>query len=126
MHMKKIVAMAFFYLASLSVFAQMPGRNAQQGSQMTGRFYGKVVDASNKGIEAASVTLVTSRMDTATKKTKEVIVGGMLSSKSGDFTVENVPLFGRYTLKITGIGFKTVEKPVGFDMPNRDAMSSGD
>ncbi|RYZ30051.1 MAG: TonB-dependent receptor [Chitinophagaceae bacterium] len=92
----------------------------------TGRFYGKVVDNSNKGVEAASVTLVTSRMDTATKKMKEVVVGGMLTSKSGDFSVENVPLLGRYTLKVTGIGFKTLDKAVGFDMPNRDAMSSGD
>ena len=102
-------------------------RGGGQGGQMpTGRFYGKVVDASNKGIEAASVTLVTNKMDTVTKTMKEVVVGGMLSSKNGGFSVENVPLLGRYTLKITGIGFKTYEKPVSFDMPNRDAMSSGD
>ena len=102
-------------------------RGGMNGGQLpTGRFYGKVVDAANKGVEAASVTLVTSRMDTATKKMKEVIVGGMLSSKSGDFMIENVPLMGRYNLKITGIGFTTVDKQVNFDMPNREAMGSGD
>lgn len=105
----------------------MMNRGGMTGGQMpTGRFYGKVVDAFNKGIEAASVTLVTNRMDTATKKMKEVIVGGMLSSKSGDFSIENVPIMGRYTLKVTGIGFKTLDKQVGFDMPNRNAMSGGD
>jgi outer membrane receptor protein involved in Fe transport len=127
--MKKIYALLGTVLCTMIVLAQNPmmNRGGMTGGQMpTGRFYGKVVDAANKGIEAASVTLVTNRMDTATKKMKEVIVGGMLSSKSGDFSIENVPLFGKYTLKVTGIGIKTVEKPVGFEMPNRDAMSSGD
>ncbi len=108
----------------------MPGGfnrgGATGGQPPAGRLYGKVVDASNKSIEAASVTLVTSKMDTATKKMKEVITAGMLTSKTGNFSLENVPLFGRYTLRITGIGFKTYEKAVGFDMPNRDAMSGGD
>lgn len=92
----------------------------------TGRLYGKVVDASNKAVEAASVTLVTNRMDTATKKQSEVVVGGMLTDKKGEFSIENVPLFGRYKIKVSGIGFKTYEKAVGFDMPNRQQMQSGD
>ena len=95
-------------------------QRGQQGPNITGRFYGKVVDPANKGVEAASVTLVTTRMDTATKKQKEVIVGGMLTSNSGDFSVENVPVMGRYKLKITGIGFKPIEQAVAFEMPNRN------
>ncbi|GAA4735483.1 TonB-dependent receptor [Flavisolibacter ginsenosidimutans] len=129
--MKKIFTVSCLLFSILFVSAQMPGggfnRGGANGGQMpTGRFYGKVIDPSNKGIEAASVTLVTNKMDTATKKMKEVIVSGMLTTKSGDFSLENIPLFGRYTLRISGIGFKTYEKPVAFDMPNRDAMSSGD
>src|SRR3954469_11526438 len=116
-HMKKFAALVILCLSGFSVFAQMPGRNGQQGSQMSGRFYGKVVDAANKGIEAASVTLVTTKMDTATKKQKEVIVGGMLTSNSGDFSIENVPLFGRYKLRVTGIGYKPYENSVAFQMP---------
>jgi outer membrane receptor protein involved in Fe transport len=127
--MKKISALLSIMLCTLLVSAQNPmlNRGGQNGGQMpTGRFYGKIVDATNKGIEAASVTLVTNRMDTVTKKMKDVIIGGMLSSKNGGFTIENVPLFGKYNLRITGIGFKIVDKPVAFDMPNRDAMSTGD
>ncbi|HYO20895.1 MAG TPA: outer membrane beta-barrel protein [Flavisolibacter sp.] len=127
--MKKIIAFLGLAFCTLLVTAQNPmfNRGGQNGGQMpTGRFYGKVVDAANKGIEAASVTLVTNRMDTATKKMKEVIIGGMLTSKSGDFNIENVPLFGRYNLKITGIGFKTIDKQIGFDMPDRSAMTAGD
>jgi outer membrane receptor protein involved in Fe transport len=50
----------------------------------------------------------------------------MLTTNTGDFSVENVPLFGRYKLKITGIGYKAIEKQVAFDMPNRNNMSNGD
>src|SRR5688500_10288296 len=78
-------AMLFF---SISATAQvpgggMPGRGAG-AQQATGRFYGKVVDASNKGVEAASVALVQERVDSVTKQKKEIIVGGMLTAANGD------------------------------------------
>ena len=104
---------------SLASLAQMPG-NRSGGQMPTGRFYGKVVDAANKGIEAASVVLVQEKLDTATKKRKEVIVGGMLTAANGDFNVENVPVMGRYKLRITGIGYKIFEQNVNFEMPNRN------
>jgi outer membrane receptor protein involved in Fe transport len=122
--MKKILAAAVLCMITFFANAQlpgMPGAGQRSGGQMpTGRFYGKIVDASNKGIEAASVTLVTERMDSATRQRKEVIVGGMLTSGTGDFSVENVPLMGRYKLRVTGIGYKSYEQPVGFEMPNRN------
>ncbi len=125
--MRKILPIALAILISYSGFTQMPGNNQRtQGQQMTGRFYGKIVDAANKGIEAVSVTLVTNRMDTVTKKQKEVIVGGMLSANSGDFSIENVPLFGRYKIRITGIGYKAFEQAVAFEMPNRNGGSTSD
>lgn len=129
MCMKKIFSLAILVMITALSFGQMPGgfqRNGQQGQMPAGRFYGKIVDGANKGIEAASVVLVTTKMDTATKKPKEVVVGGMLTTNTGDFSVENVPLFGRYKLKITGIGYKEIEKQVAFDMPNRNNMSNGD
>ena len=104
----------------------MANRGNRGGQMPTGRFYGKVVDASGKGLEAASITLLTNKMDSVTKSMKETIVGGMLSDKNGDFSIEGVPVFGRYQLKITGIGVKPVQKQVGFDMPSRDQMQSGD
>ncbi|MDQ6609321.1 MAG: TonB-dependent receptor [Bacteroidota bacterium] len=126
--MKKIFTLTMISFLGLISYAQNPmfNRGGQGGQMPAGHFYGKVVDAANNGLEAASVILVTKKMDSATKTMKEVVVGGMLTTGSGDFSIENVPLFGRYTLRITGIGFKTVEKAVGFDMPNRDAASGGD
>ena len=123
-----LLSVALFFL-TFSATAQPPMQNraGRPGGQMpTGHLYGKVVDAANKGLEAVSVTLVTNRMDSVTKKPKEVVVGGMLSDKNGFFSIEGVPLMGRYQLKISGIGFQPIDKQVGFDMPNREAMSGGD
>jgi hypothetical protein len=96
----------FLVLTSL---AQMPGNRGGAGSQINGRFYGKVIDASKKGIDAASIVLVQDKMDTLTKQMKEVVVGGMLTSANGDFSIENVPAMARYKLRVTGIGYKTHE-----------------
>lgn len=121
--MRKIAGLLIVSFLTLGTTAQMPGAptNRPAGAQqMTGRLYGRVVDAANKGIEAASVTLVTERMDSATKQRKEVIVGGMLTTANGDFSIENVPVMGRYKLRITGIGYTTLEEPFTFQMPNRN------
>ena len=121
-YMRKIFTLFIISFFSMHLRAQKAGRRPGfgGGQQLTGRFYGRVVDAAKKGVEAASVTLVQTRMDSATKKPKEIIVGGMLTTNSGDFSIENVPVFGRYTLKITGIGYKAVDKAVAFDMPRRN------
>lgn len=121
---QNLMVKGFFFLLiisvfSLSVFAQGQFRGGG-GQAPSGRFYGKVVDASNKGIQATSVTLVQKRTDSITKQVKETIVGGMLTSASGDFNIENIPAFGRYTLKITGIGYKAYEQNVAFQMPGRN------
>lgn len=82
-----------------------------------GHFYGRILDAkTNKGVEAASVQLIQTKMDPATKKTKDTIVSGMLTRGNGDFSLENLPIFGQFRLKITAIGYKTIEQKVAFDL----------
>jgi hypothetical protein len=118
--MRRFLALAISILFLHISYAQFPGGQRTGGGQApTGRFYGKIVDPNNRGVEAASVTLVSSRMDSVTKKPKDVIIGGMLTAGNGEFSIENVPLMGRYKLKITGIGFKAYEQNVAFEMPNR-------
>ena len=103
---------------------QRPGGGGN-GQQMNGRMYGKVVESqSGKPVDAASVQLVQSRFDTATKKSKEVIIAGMLTKANGEFSLENVPLFGKSKLKITAIGFKPIEQPAGFEMKPGGDMSA--
>jgi outer membrane receptor protein involved in Fe transport len=92
-------------------------RGGMGGQQMTGRMYGKVVDApGGKGVDAASIQLIQNKFDTVSKKRKDVVINGMLTKANGEFSLENVPMFGPLKLKITAIGFKAYEQPVSFDI----------
>lgn len=124
--MRKLIGLVILGFLSLQAGAQFPSGQMRGNGQAppTGRLYGKVVDAANKGIEAVSVTLITSKFDSVTKKPKEVIVAGMLTTSTGDFSLENIPLFGKYKLRLTGIGYTQQEKPVGFEMPNRNGAGN--
>lgn len=96
------------------------------GGQMpTGRFYGKIVEAkTGKNIEYASIQLIQNKMDTATKKRKDVVIAGMLTKANGEFSLENIPVVGQSKLKITIVGYKTIEQPVSFDIKMGGDMSA--
>lgn len=80
-----------------------------------GHFYGKIVDKkTSRGVDAASVQLVRSQSDTATKGSKETVVAGMLTRSNGEFSLENLPVMGSYQLRITAIGYKPYEQKVAF------------
>ncbi len=106
----------------MSTNAQMPGGGANRGqaggqNMNLGHFYGKVLESvGGKPLEAASVLLVQNKMDTATKKRKDVVVGGMLTNKKGEFSIENINVMGQYKLQISAIGFKAYEAKVGFQL----------
>ena len=126
--MRNLFTLALLLSVVLSLHAQQPQARAGNrggGQQMTGTFYGKIVESkTNKGVEAASIQLIQTKMDSATKKPKDIIVGGMLSKPNGDFNIENVPLFGKYKLKISAIGFVDHEQPVSFDLGKGGDMSA--
>ncbi len=110
--------------------AQMPGGGGNRpagGQNMNmGHFYGKILDSvNNKPLEAASVLLIQNKFDTATKKRKDVVVGGMLTNKKGEFSLENLNIMAQYKLKITAIGFKTFEEKVAFQL-NMAGAKTGD
>lgn len=131
MNFFRICWIVFFVTASTGVMAQMPGgmgRGQMGGGQNLnlGHFYGKIIDsATNKPIDAASVQLIQNKLDTVTKKRRDMVVGGMLTSKNGEFSLENVNIMGQYRLKITAIGFKTIERKISFQL-NMSGMKSGD
>src|SRR5437764_10192937 len=110
--MRKFLFTATALLVSAILFAQPPGGGNRGGmaQQLNGAVYGKVLDSiTGKPIEAASVQLVQTKFDTASKKRKEVGVGGMLTRANGQFSIEGIPLMGQYKLKISAIGFKSYE-----------------
>lgn len=104
----------------------MGGNRGAAGQQMVGRLYGKIVDSiTGKSIDAASIQLIQNKYDSVAKKRKDVIIGGMLTSSNGDFSLDKVPLFGPLKLKISAIGFITYEETVGFQIKMPAAGATG-
>ncbi len=106
----------------------MPGGGAGRGMQNMnmGHFYGKIIDANtNKPLDAASIQLIQNKLDSATKKRKDVVVSGMLTNKKGEFSLENLPVLATYKLKISAIGYKPFEQKAFFEM-NAGGGKNGD
>ena len=133
--MRTISISILFIVFVLNAAAQFPGGGAGRGrgaggaNATIGHFYGKLVDSkTNKGIDAASVQLFQAKFDTLTKKRKDTLVGGMLTRANGEFSLENLPIFGNYTLKLSAIGYTSVEQKIAFTlkMPSQDGSGSAD
>lgn len=135
--MKKIMFVLSALILVLNLSAQTPAQTSSPtaaklpaGAQPTkgiGRIYGKIVDSSGKGVRDASIMILQSRFDTATKKNKEVLLKGMASQANGDFNFEELPMFGPLKLTISVTGFKPVTQTVSFQpkMPAGGAAPGG-
>lgn len=122
--MKKHSLLVFFLaLMPALLFAQFPtgGRPAGQPNAAQfniGHFYGKVLDdATGKPLAYASVQLLGMRWDSVSRSMKEAILGGQLTEENGDFSLENLPIRGEFTLKIIYLGYASYEKKVSFGAP---------
>lgn len=90
-------------LATQTLLAQAPpaGRATMPA---IGKIYGKVFEAGSRtAVEYATVTVLALKKDS--------IVGGSLVRSNGDFAIDKLP-FGMYRVKISFIGYKTLEKQV--------------
>lgn len=113
--MKKIAVLITILLGAAGAFAQVPpaGMKPPAGN-ISGRVFGKLTDTDGKGIGEATVLLMENKMDSATKKTKQLLYKSALTQANGDFSFEDVSLMGRYTLKISSVGYKTYEQTISF------------
>ena len=117
--MKKIALLTGIVMMGVfSMYAQFPGANGKQGQQAPnmGHIYGKVTDSSGASINGASVLLLQSKFDTATKKRKEVLLKGITTKSNGEFSFSDLPMFGQLKLKISVTGYKAIEQTVAFQM----------
>lgn len=118
--MKNIVLATFLIFQSLISIAQFSGGGRPGGGRMSsqmniGHFYGKIVDSkTGKGLEGVTIQLKGNKFDTATKQMKEAILKTVLTESNGDFSLEGLMLFGSFKLKVSAIGFKTLEKQISF------------
>jgi outer membrane receptor protein involved in Fe transport len=104
--------------ASAQVPAGMPaGKGTGQAPPAIGRIFGKIVDSSGKGIPDASIVLLHQRMDTATKKMKEVLLRGASTQFNGDFNLEELPVMGQFTLTVSSKGFSAVSQKISLFQP---------
>lgn len=119
--MRKILTAVVLNLVCLAAFSQMPtggfrggaGGNAQ--AMNIGHFYGKLVDSkTNKAIESVTVQLLGNKFDTSAKKMKEVILNTQITKLNGNFSFENLPVFGNFKLRISALGYKALEKQISF------------
>lgn len=113
--MKKIVALSIALLFTSLVKAQFPGGGGgAPGGKMPsiGHLYGKVLDAKTKEpVEFASVALLWFDKDSA--------VAGCLVKTNGDFSLDNLS-FGAFRLRISFIGYKTIDQKIFMNMQNID------
>src|ERR1044071_9069016 len=118
--MRRFTVLVLGIIMSIAATAQMPiggGNNRGAGTNATGSFYGKLVDSkSGKPVEFASVQLMQNKVDSATKKRKDVSINGMLTKANGEFRLENIPLFGQFKLHVTAIGYKDLDQTVSFSL----------
>ncbi|MBS1601771.1 MAG: carboxypeptidase regulatory-like domain-containing protein, partial [Bacteroidetes bacterium] len=103
-------------------FAQVPGGGGGRrgpGGQVPaiGHFYGKIVDGkTGKGMDGASVQLIQSKFNPATNARKDTVIAGMITHRNGEFSLENLPIFGNFRLTISAIGYTTYDQKVAFDL----------
>src|ERR1700754_1042148 len=121
--MRKYWLLFMVMAVSAAGFAQGPGMGGGgrrgPGGQVPaiGHFYGKIVDAkTNKGIDGVSIQLIQSKFDTVSKSRKDTVISGMITRRSGEFSLENLPIFGQFRLVITAIGYSTYDQKVAFDL----------
>lgn len=124
--MKKYLLLILLTAFSIGSFAQMPGMSAAQAN--IGHVYGKIVDSLGKPVEFVSVVLLTNKPDPATKQNKEVLLKGTVTKANGEFSFDELPIFGKHKLKVSAVGYKTLEMPVAFQLmmngkPNPKAES---
>jgi outer membrane receptor protein involved in Fe transport len=121
-----------FAIFPLLLSAQIP-QGGRPGGQFNsaqfniGRFYGKVVDENKKPLAYASVQLTGMRFDSVSKSMQEKIITGQLTQENGEFSLENLPIRGQFTLKINYMGYATYEQKVAFDikMPTGNGGGGG-
>ena len=111
-----------FCIFSFFSMAQMPTARTGGQNMNAGHIYGKIVDGNNKPIEAASVQLTQSKMDTVTKHKRDFVVAAMLTDKKGEFSIDKLPVFGSFQLLVSAIGFAPLDQKVSFNLK----MNGGD
>ena len=72
-----------------------------------GRAFGKITDSTGLPIEQATVLVLKSTMDPATKKKKLVLIKGMDTKTNGEFNFEDLPIVTPLVVRVSASGYKS-------------------
>jgi ferric enterobactin receptor len=114
--MQKIIWLFALLTCSVAVKAQKPGGGAPGAKRPAnvGHLYGKILDSDGKPMPYTSVIVLQNRFDSASGTKKDVLLKGVMTQNNGDFSLEELPVFGPLQLKITATGYKTYTQTVAF------------
>jgi ferric enterobactin receptor len=121
--MKKILLLIVVIIITANLYAQVPqgippNNTGMQAPRNIGHVYGKLIDEDGKPVNGASVLMMGTKMDTSTKKMKQVLISGMITKNNGDFDFVELPVMGKLQLKISNSGYKAMSQDISF-MPKR-------
>jgi len=108
-----ILFIVLLFFSGQSAFSQGgPGKERRGGG--VGKFYGKVLDANTKDpLEFAVLRMFQTKKDSLGNQSQKV-VGGAITAKNGDFSVDNVPLNGILNLVVSAIGYDSLNVPIQY------------
>lgn len=117
--MKKFLVLIAVIIITGNLYAQVPqgtpGMNSSMQAQKNmGSVYGKLIDENSKPLSGASVIMMESKMDTATKKMKQVLLKGVITESNGDFNFDELPAMGKLQLKISSSGYRPLDQEISF------------
>ncbi|PUZ24589.1 Outer membrane receptor proteins, mostly Fe transport [Chitinophaga costaii] len=113
-----LLGMLLICYAAFAQFGALPGGGkGAQAPPKIGHVFGRVVDQDGKPVPEVAVILLQNRYDSITKKRKDFLFKGVNTTGKGEFSFEELPIMGPpMKLKISLIGYKTIELPVAFQL----------
>lgn len=90
----------------------MPGPGSRPPA--IGHVYGKLIDPEGKAISNASVYVMQSKYDSVSRKMRAILLKGTVTTANGEFSVDELPVFGKLTLTISAVGHQPYEKDISF------------
>ena len=92
-------------------------------SAAIGHIYGRIVDAkTGRGLEGTSAQLIMSVFDDVKHTRKDSVIRGAITPSNGDFSFENLPILGNFRLKLTAIGYKSLDRRVSFNLGSAQSI----
>lgn len=117
----------FIFLTGFNkLYAQKPAGSSNTARSLNvGQVYGKLLDESNgKPVDGASVQLLQHFGDSSGKQRKNQVIALKVTDRKGEFSMDNLPVSGSFTLMVTALGFLHYEKKLSFETNSANSKTA--